>query len=388
MMSRPAQRARSESVPKAMAERHRALVALTDAFCRRYLNEDYAELARRAVAALCRKRPSPLSSGQANAWACGVIHALGQVNFLSDKGTSPYLSTQDLCAGFGVAPSTGGSKAKAVRDALGMKRWDHRWLLPGNIESMSAVWMLQVDGLIVDVRDMPRPVQVAAHDRGLIPYVPADGPEGDGGTRQAILDRYDGHRRVNTALQSALAGRLLHGPIAAIAARLGLIDVGQEMAEDDLEDIDAAADLALYAAAGGMTAVQRYAAEIGDTLSDPERRMLQGMCAAEFSIFRISGCHRGAGVDLTDLISGRQVWVVDRSLEASAYAGTELTLRLFRPDEFWMTTGVAIALDEGLWRELESAGLIRRKALPTLSLDRDALAEAIYRLVGDWADAP
>lgn len=387
-MSGPAQKAEPISVPKAMAERHRALVALTDAFCRGHLNEDYAALARRAIAALCRKRPSPLVSGQANAWACGVIYALGQMNFLSDESRRPYLSTQDLCAGFGVAPSTGGNKAKAVRDALGMKRWDHRWLLPGNIESMPTVWMVQVDGLIVDVRDMPRPVQIAAHERGLIPHVPADGPEGDGGARQAILDLYDGHRRANTALQSALAGRLLHGPIAAIAVRLGLIDAGHEMSEDDLEDLDVAADLALYGAAAGTTAVQRYAEEIGGTLSDPERRVLQGMCAAEFSIFRIDGCHRGAGVDLTDLISGRQVWVVDRGLEASAYAGAELALRLLRPDEFWITTGVAIALDEGLWRELENAGLICRKALPMPSLDRDALAEAIYRLVGDWADGP
>ena len=31
-------------------------------------------------------------------------------------------------AGFGVSASTGGGKAKAVRTALGIRRWDHRWL--------------------------------------------------------------------------------------------------------------------------------------------------------------------------------------------------------------------------------------------------------------------
>ena len=41
-----------------------AVVALTDAFCRDHLNEEYRDLARAMAAALCRKRPSPLASGQ------------------------------------------------------------------------------------------------------------------------------------------------------------------------------------------------------------------------------------------------------------------------------------------------------------------------------------
>ena len=49
------------------------------------------------------------------------FYALGQVNFLSDKSSTPHMSMQELCAGFGVSPSTGNSKAKAVRTALGIK---------------------------------------------------------------------------------------------------------------------------------------------------------------------------------------------------------------------------------------------------------------------------
>ena len=54
------------------------------------------------AAALCRKRPSPVASGQARSWACGIIYALEQVNFLSDKATSPYMTMADVCAAFGV----------------------------------------------------------------------------------------------------------------------------------------------------------------------------------------------------------------------------------------------------------------------------------------------
>jgi len=65
-----------------MQETFNAIVALTDAFCRAHLHEEYAQLARQATAALCRKRPSPLATGHLKTWACGIVYALGSVNFL------------------------------------------------------------------------------------------------------------------------------------------------------------------------------------------------------------------------------------------------------------------------------------------------------------------
>jgi len=371
-----------DSVPKAMAAHHQAVVTLTDAFCRQHLDDEYAALARRAVAALCRKRPSPIVLGHAATWACGVLYALGQANFLTDKSSKPSMSMQALCAGFGVGVSTGGNKAKLVRDALGIKRWDHRWLLPSRLDAMPMVWMVEVEGFTVDARGLPRPLQVAAYEHGAIPYVPADGPAGDGGIREAILARYDEYRRTNTDLQTDLATRLWTGSITPIALRLGLIEAKDEGNGWDLDDLAPAADLALYAPdSGGKTAVHRYAAEKQDRRPAPDQKVLGAMCATVFSIFRVDGCHRGAGVDLTDLISGQSLWVVDRGLEASAFAGVEVALRLFRPDEFWMTTGVAIQIDKSVWRELETVGVIRRSVLPLPSLDREALAETLYRVV-------
>jgi hypothetical protein len=34
--------------------------------------------------------------------------------------------------------------------------------------------MAEVNGLLVDFRDMPREVQAIAHEKSLIPYIPAD----------------------------------------------------------------------------------------------------------------------------------------------------------------------------------------------------------------------
>lgn len=111
---------RSTAVPKPMQAAYTAVVALTDAFCRDHLTEEYRDLARAMAAALARKRPSPLSSGQPRTWACGIIHALGQLNFLSDKSSQPHMTLAEICAGFGVgkvrpAPRPGSSWMRCTR---------------------------------------------------------------------------------------------------------------------------------------------------------------------------------------------------------------------------------------------------------------------------------
>ena len=163
--------AKSTKVPKGWEEFYAALTGMTDRFCAEHLDHEYAELARYAIAALCRKRPSPLSSGKPQTWACAVLYALGQVNFLSDKSTQPSMGMAELCSHFGIAPSTGGNKAKLVNKALGMHQFDHRWTLPSRLGNSSLAWLVQVNGLIVDARQLPRAVQEDAVRRGLIPYV-------------------------------------------------------------------------------------------------------------------------------------------------------------------------------------------------------------------------
>src|SRR3954451_494057 len=102
----------STSVPQSMQATYEAITSLTDACCREHLNEDYRVLAQRMTAALCRKRPSPLASGQPRTWACGIIYVLGQINFLTDPSTQPFMTTADLCARFGVGQSTASANGR------------------------------------------------------------------------------------------------------------------------------------------------------------------------------------------------------------------------------------------------------------------------------------
>src|SRR6266481_6031014 len=72
--------ARLNSVPKTMMRVHEKIVGLIDSVCDKHLNSEDRDLARAMTAALCRKRPSPLASGQPRTWACGIVYALGRVN--------------------------------------------------------------------------------------------------------------------------------------------------------------------------------------------------------------------------------------------------------------------------------------------------------------------
>jgi hypothetical protein len=70
-------------IPAALRDRARQIIDVTDTACHEHIDDEYGRLARRLVARLARKRPSPLARGDVRIWAAGVIYAIGQVNFCS-----------------------------------------------------------------------------------------------------------------------------------------------------------------------------------------------------------------------------------------------------------------------------------------------------------------
>ena len=126
--------ARSNSVPKMMLPVYQKIVGLTDDVCDKHLNSEYRDLAHAMTGVLCRKRPSPVASGQPRTWACGIVYVLGRINFLDDKSFSPHMTTADLCAAFDVGESTVHAKARAIEKAIGVGPSDPQWTLPSLVE--------------------------------------------------------------------------------------------------------------------------------------------------------------------------------------------------------------------------------------------------------------
>jgi hypothetical protein len=155
------------------------VIGLIDQFCREHLNEEYAVLCRKMAEKLARKRPSPLLHGSPNAWASGIVRAVGGANFLHDKSQTPYMRSTDIDHHLGTSPSSGAAKLAAIRKMLKLYPLDPNWTLPSRMEDNPMVWMLQVNGFMMDVRHAPREVQEIAFNKGLIPYIPADRDQGD-----------------------------------------------------------------------------------------------------------------------------------------------------------------------------------------------------------------
>ncbi|HRQ22338.1 MAG TPA: DUF6398 domain-containing protein [Anaerolineales bacterium] len=164
----------SLKVPESMQAVYDEITAVSDAFCKEHLNEEYAGMARKMAATLARKRPSPLVNGKAKSWAAGIMYTLGQVNFLFDKSQTPHLRADDLCKKIGVSQQTASGRAQKIRQALDIFQLHPDWTLPSRVDKNPMIWILQVNGLMVDIRSMPREVQVIAFEKGLIPYIPAD----------------------------------------------------------------------------------------------------------------------------------------------------------------------------------------------------------------------
>jgi hypothetical protein len=165
-------------IPAPMRPAAEAIIALTDRVCPILLDEEYAGLARTVVAKLARKRPPPIQSGRATTWAGAVVYALGQVNFLFDSATEPYATADDLSTVFGVAKSTLSAKAKQIRDLTKMSYGTAEFLREDMIEASPMIWFIEVDGLVMDARALPPPVQAEAFEAGVIPYIPALGRSG------------------------------------------------------------------------------------------------------------------------------------------------------------------------------------------------------------------
>lgn len=164
---------RSLTVPDPMRPAYDAMVEGTDAFCAAQLDAECATLCRELSAALARKRPSPIDRGRPEVWAAGVISALAFVNFWYDRSQTPHTSHAQLCEFFGAASSTVTAKSKQIRTQFKMHQFDPDWTAPSKVGSNPMIWFLSVNGLIVDIRHMPREAQEVAFRKGLIPYIPA-----------------------------------------------------------------------------------------------------------------------------------------------------------------------------------------------------------------------
>lgn len=165
------------SVPKNMQADYAEVIRVTDDFCKTLLNDEYALVCRKIAAALCRKRPSPLAAGNLTHCIAAIIHAAGTVNFLWDKSQKPYMRAAEIAERFRIGNGSVCQKSKEIQRALKLVQLDPRFCLPSRLADNPLVWMIEVNGFIIDARRAPREIQEEVFRLGLIPYLPDDLPK-------------------------------------------------------------------------------------------------------------------------------------------------------------------------------------------------------------------
>jgi hypothetical protein len=160
-------------IPGPLRARAEEILSFTDAFCGQHLDEEYGDLCRKLLGKLARKRPSPLTRGDARIWAGGVIYTVGTVNFLFDRTQRPHLTADQLSELTGVPKSTLANKARAIREALNIGPLDIEFCRREILEQHPMAWMISVNGFLVDARTMPPEIQAEARRKGLIPDLPS-----------------------------------------------------------------------------------------------------------------------------------------------------------------------------------------------------------------------
>jgi len=161
-------------VPAGQREVFEKITFQTDAFCSKYLTEEYGELCRLMTADLSALQPSPLDKGRVHTWAAGIVFTVGSINFLNDPTFDPYLSTEELAELMNVSAGTLYSKRKQIEITLDVMPFDPDYTLPSMMEENPLIWMVEVNGFIMDIRTAPLELQMEAYEQGLIPYLPCE----------------------------------------------------------------------------------------------------------------------------------------------------------------------------------------------------------------------
>jgi hypothetical protein len=188
----------SMNIPEEFEQAFTAIVELTNAFCEAYLNEDYQELCEDMAIALCLA-DLPVKKGRPASWASAIVHAVGWVNFLHDPNQNPYMTPVQLAEGFSVSKGTMMAKSKIIRDELDLLQLDPDWCTPAMLKDNPLVWMLEVNGFVMDIRTAPCQVQEEAYRLGLIPFIPADEEEPQlQSDTQATVIKFPSEQKENT----------------------------------------------------------------------------------------------------------------------------------------------------------------------------------------------
>jgi hypothetical protein len=198
-------------------------------------------------------------------------------------------------------------------------------------------------------------------------------------TRDEALARYRHLREISKRHHSAMIKLVSPSAMLEQARRLGLA-VGKTYVLDSWDDLNYTLDLAIHTAPAGRTrAIDRYARSARFAPGSDEAIVLDAMCKARFAVIVLKEHHPVAGLIVTDLFRGTELWVMDEGLEISLRPRAAIATRYYAPDRFAMTAGVVMPFDVELLEDVVAAVPQVTRKPRAEAIDDRRLAEALYR---------
>src|SRR5271165_4306753 len=144
---------KSDRIPESMHSKFASITSKTDPFFQRYLNDEYRQLVRQRLQH-CAAKDHPHCYEEAKISGQRDLFMLSALQILFLTSRKHLIATLPIFT-------------RSLALLLALDR-----VSPSKFDINPLIWMLTVNGMMVDVRHLPIEVQEVAYQKGLIPYVP------------------------------------------------------------------------------------------------------------------------------------------------------------------------------------------------------------------------
>ena len=198
-----------------------------------------------------------------------------------------------------------------------------------------------------------------------------------------VLEKYKRTRSVALELNNSLLKLISKKAIESTAKKWGIWQDGTLVLE--IEDyLSVLMDYVIYDCfQNGRNAVEHYLLQSPPELGTDVQTVLDGMHRAFFSIFRVEKIVESVGIHVLDILSDRRYFLVDVGLGDTATETLTIISRVLLFDDFIMTTGAALPVDEEAAADIvDYLNSMEKSPLDRETMTREELADLNASLIG------
>lgn len=254
-------------------EKMKEIILLTSKFCKEYLDDEYKQICEKLIHKMSRKHNVPFLRGRLDIWAASIIHALGQINFLFDQNTKPYVSAELIAEYFNTSTSTTGQKAKKIRDMFRLRYFDTEFSTSSIKEQNPFSEMVSINGFLIPKNFLFRYNQEIMNNSG----------------EDQIIKRYREYRNQSNLLIKKMMDIYINKDILKDAGNILGIVKKNEIDVHDFEEKKALVDFSLF---DYKTKGKPTIAHFSDWIIDNEAEIWKDLLAAYTSLFEVKSVFR------------------------------------------------------------------------------------------------